>query len=397
MRTDYKVSLEVLDPDTGDRVARDDAMPLRWAHRTSYWDVGEVVTDAIPLSLANVPAGLYNIAVTVYDPETGERLPVMDSNGQLQPNGQIVLPDQDESSSEPVGVEVGVPERPPDLATLNTPHPFPRDPIPQLRLLGYDLKREALLAGDGVSVQLLWEALDSMSQDYELRLALVDQEGATRQQQDFDIVDIDYPTTEWRPGDVLQEWYTLSAADDIPSGDVVLTLNLLDELGDPVLVDPVEIATVWIQAVEPSFELPHDVDQRDTFDLEGKVALLTYDVEPLVKPGENVEVTLYWRAQREMDTSCKVFVHLYDGEGGILAQRDRMPGLGARPTSAWETGEIVADRYYLPIGSDIPAGRYQLAVGLYDPQTGERLAAFGSDGERLAQDRILLGSVVVEP
>jgi hypothetical protein len=283
------------------------------------------------------------------------------------------------------------------LATLDIPHPFRRELIPQLRLLGYDLRHRALLAGDRVSVQLFWEALGSMSQDYELRLTLTDHNGVTYRQQDFSVVSIDYPTTEWRPGDVLQDWYTLPTPDDMLSGDVALTVNLVDEGGGAVLSKPVEIVTVWIQALEPSFEMPYGVERRDLVNLEDKVALLGYDVSPLVKPGESVVLTLYWQAQREMDTSHKVFVHLYHGEGGILTQLDRLPGLGARPTSAWEEGEIVADRYYVSIGADVPAGRYQLAVGLYDPQSGERLATFRSDGERLAQDRILLGRVKVEP
>jgi hypothetical protein len=183
----------------------------------------------------------------------------------------------------------------------------------------------------------------------------------------------------------------------MPSGDAALTLNLVDEAGESVPVDPVEIVTVWVQAVEPSFRMPHDVEQRATVSLEDKVALLGYEVSPVVKAGESMALTVYWQAKREMEASYKVFVHLYDGEGGILTQRDGLPGLGARPTSTWEKGEILADRYYVPIGTDVPAGRYQLAVGLYDPQTGERLATFGSDGARLAQDRIPLGRVEVEP
>jgi hypothetical protein len=355
------------------------------------------VTDAITLSLENVPADVYSVAVTVYDPETGKRLPVIDSSGQVQPNGQIVLPDYDEASPERLEIEVEVPEQPPDLATLDIPHPLQREVIPQLMLLGYDLEHEALLVGGRVAVQLFWEALAPMSQDYDLRLALVDRSRATYRQKDFDMVDIDYPTTEWRPGDVLEDWYILSAADDMPSGDVALTANLVNQRGDPVLTEPLEIATLWVQAVEPSFDMPLDVDPRDTVKLEDKVTLLAHAVEPVVKPGDDVEVTLYWQAQREMDTSYKVFVHMYDGEGEILTQRDRLPGLGARPTSAWKKGEIVADRYYVPTNSDVSAGTYQLAVGLYDPQTGERLATFGSDGEPLAQDRILLGRVEVTP
>jgi hypothetical protein len=396
MRRDYKVSLELFDPESGRRVARDDAMPLRWAYRTSYWDMGEGVTDAIPLSLEDVPADVYSVTIIVYDPETGKRLPVVDSTGQLQANGQIVLPDYDEASPEHLEVEVGVPEQTPDLDTLNISHPFRRELIPQLRLLGYDLMHEALLAGNEIAVQLFWEALGSMGQDYGLRLALVDQDGAMIGQQTFDLVDIDYPTTEWQPGDVLQDWYALSTAEDMASGDVTLTLNLVDTGGEPVLTDPVEIATIWIEAVEPTFEMPADVSQRDSVNLEDEVTLLAYDVQPMVKAGENLEVTLYWQAQREMDTSYKVFVHLYDGEGEMIAQRDRLPALGARPTSAWERGEIVADRYCVPIGSDIAAGRYQVAVGLYNPQTGERLAAFSSHEERLTQDRIPLGSIEVE-
>jgi hypothetical protein len=124
---------------------------------------------------------------------------------------------------------------------------------------------------------------------------------------------------------------------------------------------------------------------------------LGYDVEAVAKPGERVEVTLYWQARLEMETSYKVFVHLYDAEGKILAQQDRVPGLGARPTTTWQPGEVLADRHSLPVSSDSVPGSYQLAVGLYDPQTGSRLAAYGPDGQRLSEDRVLLREVQVRP
>jgi hypothetical protein len=92
METDYKVFVHVLDSTTGARVAQDDSMPLRWAHRTTYWSAREVVTDDIPLSLENAPASVYHVVVGVYDPVTGERLPVMDKVGQLQPDAQMLLP-----------------------------------------------------------------------------------------------------------------------------------------------------------------------------------------------------------------------------------------------------------------------------------------------------------------
>jgi hypothetical protein len=91
METDYKVFVHVFDPATGAPVAQDDAMPHRWAYPTTFWGLGEVVEDAIPISLQGVPAGAYGVAVGVYDPVTTERLPVTDREGLLQPDGRLVL------------------------------------------------------------------------------------------------------------------------------------------------------------------------------------------------------------------------------------------------------------------------------------------------------------------
>ncbi|MGD2145145.1 MAG: hypothetical protein PVH41_00450 [Anaerolineae bacterium] len=397
MDTDYKVSVEVLDPDSGRPVARDDAMPVRWAYRTSYWGKGEVVTDVIPLSMENVPAGLYNVAVTVYNPDSGKRLPVLDSGGDLQPRGRTLLPDQGDAGVELLVVEVGVSEHPIDLASLEIPYGSEREIIPQLRLLGYDVTRKALLAGDEVSVQLFWEAVASVDRDYRVRLALVDLNGESILQEDYDVVAIDYPTSRWRAGDILEDWYSLATDRELPSGEVALALNLVDEAGDSVLADPVNVTRLWIQGVKPRFERPPLDGLRDSVSLEDKVALLGYDASSSVERGGSATVTLYWQALRTMNTSYKVFVHLYDAAGAIVSQRDRLPGLGARPTTSWERGEIVADRYFVRVDGETPPGAYQLAVGLYDPQSGERLMPFDADGERLAQDRIPIGWVEVEP
>ena len=94
MEIDYKVFVHVFEPETGFRPMQDDSMPLRWTYPTSYWSVGEVVVDEIPLSLQDVPPGAYAIAIGVYDPADGGRLPVLDRAGEPQPDGQMVLPDE---------------------------------------------------------------------------------------------------------------------------------------------------------------------------------------------------------------------------------------------------------------------------------------------------------------
>ena len=89
--TDFKVFVHVFDPATGIPVAQDDAMPLRWTYPTTHWAPGERVTDPIWILTRGVAPGAYGVAVGVYDPANGERLPVLDGAGQVQPDGRLVL------------------------------------------------------------------------------------------------------------------------------------------------------------------------------------------------------------------------------------------------------------------------------------------------------------------
>jgi hypothetical protein len=95
MERDYKVFVHVFDPATGVPVAQDDAMPLRWTYPTTLWGAGEVVMDVVPISLREVPAGSYGVAIGVYDPASMERLPVVDANGQVQSDGRLILPGEE--------------------------------------------------------------------------------------------------------------------------------------------------------------------------------------------------------------------------------------------------------------------------------------------------------------
>jgi hypothetical protein len=48
---------------------------------------------------------------------------------------------------------------------------------------------------------------------------------------------------------------------------------------------------------------------------------------------------------------------------------------GWYPTSLWKTGEVVEDVHGVLVTADLPPGSYDLAVGWYDPVTGERLGS----------------------
>jgi hypothetical protein len=121
----------------------------------------------------------------------------------------------------------------------------------------------------------------------------------------------------------------------------------------------------------------------------GSIELAGAAFTPRSSSGGEVAVRLDWQSTSRPDRDYKVFVHVYAPDGQLVAQHDAMPVNELRPTSGWRPGEEIADRHGIPLPSDVPA-ELQLAVGLYDPATGERVRLAGGE------DRLVLGTIQVE-
>jgi hypothetical protein len=112
-----------------------------------------------------------------------------------------------------------------------------------------------------------------------------------------------------------------------------------------------------------------------------------------VEPGEEVRLTLYWRADAGVHKEYVAFCHLLDGTGWLRGQQDNPPRLGTYPTSGWAPGEIVIDVYRVSLAPDAPLGEALIEVGMYDPVDGERLLVYGLNVDS-EQRRILLRDVL---
>jgi hypothetical protein len=138
---------------------------------------------------------------------------------------------------------------------------------------------------------------------------------------------------------------------------------------------------------------PVDANFDDVFTLFG------YDVEPRpAAPGDTVTVTLYWRVgERPMPMPAptrgqplSAFIHMTgDDATQIQAQYD-----GWRTAlRGLEPGDIIVHRATIDIPAGQPPGRYPLRVGLYSPQSGERLSVV-EDG--VVSDHVQVEAVEVE-
>ena len=70
-------------------------------------------------------------------------------------------------------------------------------------------------------------------------------------------------------------------------------------------------------------------------------------------------------------------LHIVDADGNLIGQWDQPPGGLDAPTSTWTPQMIYFDDYRVPAeaGGTPP---YRLQVGLYDPESGERLSVVDS-------------------
>ncbi len=198
--------------------------------------------------------------------------------------------------------------------------------------------------------------------------------------------DGDRPTPGWEKG---EQWSAHRLVLDVPIVVLPATLQALP-ISKEARVIVYTPATDGIPT-EPK----HRVDVRF-----GEMASLTgYRLRPqVITAGEDLDLTLYWEAIRAepLKKDYKVFTHLLNEAGEIIAQHDGEPVAGRRPTHTWKRGDKIIDTHRLVWQAQEYAGTATLAVGLYDFQTSERLPAYGSMGERLLYDRVLLGKVKVE-
>lgn len=108
-------------------------------------------------------------------------------------------------------------------------------------------------------------------------------------------------------------------------------------------------------------------------DANGWFRLRGYALLPETKPEGELLLELYWESLQAVQDNYQVFVHILNANDDKLAQRDGQPVQWMRPTSTWRPGERIVDRYGMMLPADLPVGSYTIAVGLYDPVSGQRL------------------------
>ena len=342
--TDLKATLRLEDVQ-GHIFAQVDVLLLDANNRlTSAWAPGTEAANYVVLPLPRgTPPGDYRVSLRVYDPETLRPLERRDIPGPEVELGTLRL--------QQAAFHAAAPELP-GFVPVNVE-------LGPLTLEGFTLNRREVGPGERLSVALRWRTAREVASIPSPQVRLI--RGDTLLAEANAPL---YPASRWAGNPVILDWRDLTAPPTASPGPVKLEVRVGETRHT--------LASLTITAVERRFEPPTmGYPFRVRF---GDVAeLLGYDLTSAVQAGQPVELTLYWRALGASEIGYTVFTHLLDEQGSLVGQHDGVPADGTRPTTGWVRGEIIVDRHVMTFKVPGYTGTARVAIGVYDPVTGQRL------------------------
>jgi 4-amino-4-deoxy-L-arabinose transferase-like glycosyltransferase len=214
-------------------------------------------------------------------------------------------------------------------------------------------------AGKRMWATLQWQLQQKVERGYKVALLLKDNRGHLIGQDDRQLINDRHLYT---PGQ-----YTVEVA--VYEPESLARLDVLDANGAPQGTT-VRLGNIKVsRPLSPPSVASLGIQHGRTADW-GEVRLLGYDLaSEAVTPGGFLSLNLYWQALADVHGDYFVLIQTRDQAGQVWGQVRERPVDGTYPTALWQEGEVLRDRYELPLSAETPAGQYQLTVGLVDAAT----------------------------
>ncbi len=285
----------------------------------------------------------------------------------------------------------------------------------ELHLDGYTVPNVDLVPGQPFFVTLYWSTLKQPSEDYEIFVQLWNDAGqAVAQWQNVPFGAM-YRTRIWRDDEILATHHWLQLPDDAPVGRYRLVAGVYRGLkAQRVTVEGSSADTTNNVAIfgnlrVPLSETPTSLPEPSQaitlgglFSIKGLTLAVdgssqSSDSSLSLKAGQTINLKLAWNVLKPPPLDYTLFLHLTPvGSDQPAAQVDRLirPDY---PTGVWRVGDQINDSIDFALPADLPAGNYELWMGVYYWQTNERLAIkTRGDGDVTADQRLRLARVRVD-
>lgn len=243
------------------------------------------------------------------------------------------------------------------------------------RLLGQDPLPTTIYAGESLTVVPYWRALRTMDENYAAVLRL-DEVGSQRTLAEIEQSHpSDIPTSSWATGLYLRDSFEMH----VPADALPIQYAIGAGFRDPATGDmlptengtTVELGRLWV------------LSQDEPDPPAGPRVRFGPTIEFLGAHTDPTQLTLYWRTDRVIAGDYSIFIHVLDTQGQVVGQMDGTPYDNRYPLWAWQPGQIIEDQRNLATIQVDPEEVDAVAVGVYDLDTGERLAALDTNGNAL--------------
>jgi hypothetical protein len=277
-----------------------------------------------------------------------------------------------------------------------------------IELMQYRLDSDQLIPGEDQHLTLTWRTSQPLTSQWNVRVRVYDPISQTVVTQVDNAMPAGLKTTLWPVNRPLGDRYTLPIPDDLSSGVYQLDVRVYGDFPEHALAvrGQQQLALAQLEAQpwisDTAMTVAHPLTATFGDRAGGAIELLGYglrpasDTTPIVERGGGLRVRLYWRARVVPGASYHVFTHLLAADGRLVAQSDGIPVYGTFPTDQWQAGQYILDEHIIPIGSDVPPGRYWLKIGLYTAENGERVTARDAAGREAPERSLPLVQVEVE-
>ncbi len=243
-------------------------------------------------------------------------------------------------------------------------------------LLGYRLNGEPLEGGRGrVTLQLNWQALAKIADDYTVSVRLASGRGDTVwAQEDSPPASGTRNSASWQPNEIVEDRHTLSVPPGTPPGiyavQIVMYQSATGRAANilaPEYLRAQSLSLGTVAVVRPSgppassaLAVSHEFDAQWN-----EIALAGFDGgAEEIAAGDSLPLSLYWQAREKPQTNYVAALELVDAAGNTHPATFYRPANDGFPTTQWNQGETWRDRVAVKIPANAAPGDATLLIAV---------------------------------
>jgi hypothetical protein len=244
------------------------------------------------------------------------------------------------------------------------------------KLISATPQQQSVAAGETLPIQVCWHTLSQSEVNYTVLVQLIGPENqVVAGRRTYPGLGLN-PTSTWPTDQVFCDEISV----DIPV-DLAQTLRYQVEIGlinqatgERLPVHDVQgnlVRAAFASAVRLQADAPAE---PSTLSGSGPIKLVGYETSAIWQQSHPIELTLRWWLDQPLAKDYTVYIHLREPTTNAqVLEADGPPRSGWYPTSWWLPPEQVTDTHTINLPQTVAPGTYELFVGWYDPETGQRL------------------------